>query len=315
KARIEGLPGIAARVSPDTFSVGDGETQELTLSFAVVGSSFDQYSIGAVVLSREGDDQQLRLPVSLRPVRVAAPRLVAVDSPQTQGAVAIPLRAGFTGQIAASGVGLATGVTRPAMTVGRQRVEPAPDPGIGTLFDLTVPPGAAFLAGATSNVDDGDPKTDLDLYLFRDEAGDGFQPEDLVARSARGSAEEDIQIVAPEPGAYRFTVVGFTTRDPESVFDFTTWLLDDPSPNDQSPAPGFAVGGDTVEVIAGEAFSLEASWSGLPDGVTGYGLVTYRDTSDPTATPVATTLVRIGPGPSEAASPAPERRGRGGPES
>src|SRR5207302_7330052 len=95
-------------------------------------------------------------------------------------------------------------------------------PGV-RVFDVQVPPGAQILAGSTSNADGGKPSTDLDLFLFYDKDGNGFQPEDQVAESAGAGADEFVALPSPRPGAYRFSVVGFLTSDPVSTFDFRTW--------------------------------------------------------------------------------------------
>jgi hypothetical protein len=100
----------------------------------------------------------------------------------------------------------------------------------------------------------------------------------------------------PPPGTYRFAVVGFKTQSP-TIFDFTTWLGADPTPDDPaspSTTPGLVVGGDPKEVTPGDGLELQVGWSGVTDDGTYLGLVTYHDQNpvDPRS-PVGMTLVRV----------------------
>jgi Bacterial pre-peptidase C-terminal domain. len=164
---------------------------------------------------------------------------------------------------------------------------------------VTVPAGAQVLAADVGNADGGAPakEIDLDLYLFYDNEGDGFDATDELAKSADADAEESIAIPGPAPGAYRFSVVGFKTKDPVSTYDFTSWVGADPTPDDPSTpssAPGLEVRGDPRPVVFGEEVALELVWSGLlADGVY-LGMVTFHDSAVPDPTDAkAITLVRI----------------------
>jgi len=139
--------------------------------------------------------------------------------------------------------------------------------------------------------------TDLDLYLFRDADGKGFDKADVVGLSAGPGAAESIALVLPAPGSYRFAVVGFKTQSPSSTYDFTTWLGADPTPDDPaspSTAPGLAVGDDPKTVAPGDAVELRLAWSGVAADGTYLGVVTYHDQSpaDPQA-PIGATLIRV----------------------
>jgi hypothetical protein len=208
-------------------------------------------------------------------------------------------RAGYQGDLSALGWGLApprklAGETVATVTPGAVPFEPSAGVDI---FDVTVPAGAQVLAADVNNADGGAKDTDLDLYLFHDDEGDGFDELDALARSADEDAEESIVIPRPDAGAYRFAVVGFKAKDPVTTYDFTSWVGADPSPDDPttpSSAPGLEVRGDPRSVGLGEEVALELVWSGLPaDGVY-LGLVTFHDSAAPDpADPKALTLVRI----------------------
>jgi pre-peptidase len=161
---------------------------------------------------------------------------------------------------------------------------------------VEVPAGAQMLAAEISAVNQGAADSDLDLYLFRDQDGKGFDADDVVALSAGPGSTESIALALPPTGSYRFAVVGFKTQKP-STFDFTTWVGADPTPDDPaspSTTPGLVVGGDPKDVAPGEGFDLQVTWSGVTAEGTYYGLVTYHDQTpaDPQA-PIAVTLVRV----------------------
>jgi hypothetical protein len=259
----------------------------------------------------------VRLPVSVQPVKVdAVPRLDVVAA-EAAGASPLPVRAGFDGTFSALGWGLvpgraATGQTVETASVGRDHPWQPSD--AVRIYDVEVPAGAQLLAAAVtsgdtpeppgSDVDHGAADSDLDLYLFRDQDGKGFDANDLVARSAGPGSMESIALALPPTGSYRFAVVGFktlgsSTSHPRgtSTFDITTWVGADPTPDDPaspSTTPGLVVGGDPEDVTAGEGLELQVTWSGVTADGTYYGLVTYHDQTpaDPQA-PIAATLVRV----------------------
>jgi hypothetical protein len=165
------------------------------------------------------------------------------------------------------------------------------------VFDVTVPAGASVLAADVTNADGGKTDVDLDLYLFYDDEGDGFDPEDALADSADADAEESVAITHPAAGAYRFSVVGYKTSDPVTTYDFISWVGSDPTPDDPgtpSSAPGLEVRGDPRPVAFGDEVVLDLVWSGLPADGTYLGVVTFHDTAAPDPSAVeALTLVRI----------------------
>lgn len=318
QATVEGLAGIQATVTPAVFDLGPGQSQAVDFDFAQAGAPFDAYAFGAVVLTHGGDGRTVRLPVSIRPVKVATLPGTEIKTDQGSGSAPITVRAGFQGELSGLGWGLAP----PRLAAG-ETVEAAarsdeppfePAPGVD-LFDVQVPPGTQVLAAEVSNADGGAPDTDLDLYLFHDDEGDGFTAEDRVAASADGDAEEAVAIPLPSPGSYRFTVVGFKTKDPVSVYDFTTWLAADSSPDDPtspSTVPGVAVTGDPKSVAPGEPATLTFEWSGIPaDGVY-LGLATFHDSGPDPLHPVAQSIVRISKAPTGAPARAGPRWGGSG---
>jgi hypothetical protein len=303
-ASVDAPAGILGTVTPARFEIDPGATQAVTLSLALSGASPNAYTSGAVVLTNTTDERTVRVPVSVRPVKIDAAPAVRVAASDAAGTASLPVRAGFTGSLSGLGWGLAPPRPERGQTVGT--ASPATDhpwaasEGVRT-YDVEVPPGTQVLAGAISGADAGAAGTDLDLYLFRDKDGKGLDASDVVGMSAGPGAAESLALALPPPGTYRFAVVGFKTQSPTSTFDFTTWLAADPTPDDPaspSTAPGLVVGGDPKAVVPGDTVELQLAWSGVDTDGTYLGLVTYHDQTpaDPQS-PVGFTIVRVVRGP------------------
>ena len=139
-----------------------------------------------------------------------------------------------------------------------------------------------MLSGRISNADgDRNPNTDLDLYLFRDANNDGqFTLDELVDSSASAIADEGVTEVSPAAGHYRFVVVGFATSSP-STYDFTTWLLNDTTPDDPSGGPGISVTGDPFNVSVGQSVQATLNYAGVDHKGLYLGLATFHDSPSP----------------------------------
>jgi hypothetical protein len=306
--------GVLGTVTPASFDIAPGATQAVTLTLTAAGAPTDSYTSGAVVLTNTLDDRTVRLPVTVKPVKINAPPRLEVTSGAAAGIAPLPVRVGFAGGLTALGWGLVP----PRVAAGQRVATAVPtvdhpweeSAGVRT-YDVEVPAGAKVLAAAITLGDTPKPpgsglsedaaETDLDLYLFRDQGEKGFGADDVVARSAGPVATESIALAMPPPGSYRFTVVGFKTPQLAAGYDFTTWLGFDPSPDDPaspSTTPGFVVDGDAAEVAPGDSVELRLTWSGVTDAGTYFGLVTYYDQTpvDPQS-PFAATLVRVVRGP------------------
>jgi Subtilase family/Fibronectin type-III domain/PA domain len=300
EASVETPAGVVTTVAPARFDIAPGATRAVTLSLTADGAPPDAYTSGALVLTNPSDGRTVRLPLSVRPVKVGAPASLDVTTAEAAGTHPLPVRAGFSGTL----TGLAWGLLPPRVAA-RQTVATAAPAGDHPweassgvrIYDVEVAAGAQLLAGAVSAVDDDAPGSDLDLYLFRDTGRSGFAAGDLVAKSAGPGSGESIAVALPAPGSYRFAVVGFKTAAPASTYDFTTWLGADPTPDDPaspSTTPGLTVGGDPKLVAAGDPVTLEFAWSRLTGDGTYLGLVTYHDQTpaDPLS-PIGATLIRL----------------------
>lgn len=321
---VEGMDGVTYAVTPASFDIVPGKAQTVTIGFGTGSAPPGAYVFGALVLNDAATGRTVRLPLSVRPVQVAVAEALDVVTDQAAGTMELPVGSGYDGQLSALGWGLAPPAVQPGQTigvgVGAKRHQPSPGVDV---FDVTVAPGTQLLAGRIGNADGGGaPLTpgdaaaaDLDFFLLFDDEGDGFDDGDAepVAESADGDAEEAIALLRPRPGTYRFSVVGFRVGEPTSTYDFASWVLADPAPDDPATpagAPGIAVRGDPVAVARGEEAAVTLEWSGVGDNGTYLGLVTWHDGTVPDpAKPVAVSVLRLARSPA-GTTPAPWPDGR-----
>jgi subtilisin family serine protease len=310
RAAVESPGGILTTATPAHFDIAPGATQAVTLSLMLGSAAHDVYTAGAVVLTNTTDGRTVRLPVSVQPVRLAVERSVEVDAADAAGTAPLPVRSGFAGPLSGLGWGLARPRPVPGQTISTASPgtdQPWAESAGVRIWDVEVPPGAQVLAAAVTpgdtpgppghNADRGAAGTDLDLYVFRDDGGDGFGASDLLGLSAGPAADESVAALLPAPGTYRFAVVGFKTQAPTSTFDFTTWLAADEAPDDPAVPvgePGLVVDGDPRQVTPGDAAQLRLGWSGVDTDGTYIGLVTYHGQAPAVPqVPIGLTLVRV----------------------
>ncbi len=280
--RLEGLPGFTATFSPRSFTLKPGSEQTIGMTFRRTTATLDEYSFGAVVI--EGGGRTVRLPVSLKPIALKAPDTITVNTTAASGSRAFTVQTGFAGPLTAQGFGLAV----PQLNAGKHISATTGNPNLsgtdpGTqLYPVTVPAGSQLFASRLSNVDGGDPNTDLDLYVYLDPNGDGnYADAQLVDASASGSSDERVTIPFPDAGKYVVAVVGFTTSVPDSVYDVTNWVATDAQPDNPAPAPGITVTGDPVNATNGANVPLTLNWSDVAALGTYLGVVTYHQGATP----------------------------------
>jgi subtilisin family serine protease len=277
-----------------TFSVASGESRTLTIQARRTTAPLRAWSFGTLTLT--SGSTVLHVPVSLLPIPISAPARIRVTTDAPTGSQAVSAQAGYAGTLNALGLGLAAVSPHADQTVAATTGSPDPtgaDDGT-KVYDVDVPAGSKLLSGRISNVDGGDPNTDLDLFVYRDANADGtFAADELVDQSASGIANEVVDEILPAAGRYRFAVVGYTTRGP-SHFDFGTWLVDDTSPDDPADVPGISLTGDPFTVSTGQIVAPMLRWSGVLAKGLYLGLATYHDSATPgDADTQATSIVEL----------------------
>jgi subtilisin family serine protease len=306
---VTGLPGIAAAPDVASFTVAPGATHAVKVNFEVRTAPLDEYQFGALVLTNGA--RTVRLPISVKPVALSAPRTITVTTSRAAGSVGLAVKSGYAGSMSGVGLGLAAPDTHAGETIsaGDGNPDPTGAPGSGTkIYPVAVPAGAQLLASRITNVDGGDPNTDLDMYIYRDDDQSGdFTNDEIIAQSASGIATEKVSLPDPPAGDYGVAIVGFTTNTPSSVYDLTNWLVADPSPDNPANAPGLAVTGDPASVIIGCNPALALNWSGVGSEGLYLGVVTYHNAAAPTAANAKATsiveLTKSASAPAETATP------------
>jgi subtilisin family serine protease len=283
-AAAASVPGFDVTVTagqggPSTFSIPTGASQALTITATRTTAPLKQWAFGALTLT--SGSTTLRIPMSLRPVALRAPGTVSVSTDKYAGSQAFSVLTGYQGTLNATGFGLAAPHTQAGQQVTTTAGDGTPDPSADSpsnrVYDVTVPAGAQLLSGRISNADGDAPGTDLDLYLYYDANKDGkFTPGELFDLSASGIADEGVTELNPPAGSYRFVVVGFDTLKP-STYDWTTWVLNDPTGDDLAGGPALAVTNDPLATTLGGTAQPLLQWNNVLQKGLYLGVVRFDD--------------------------------------
>jgi subtilisin family serine protease len=192
---------IDLSVTPASFTLAEGETQELTITAGVEGLTNDVWIYGQVTLSATGVPDTL-LPVAVAPSTGSLPPSVEIETRRDAGSQLVTdLTAIEITQLHIETFG---------MTIGTQlELELAEDSSNGSIFDdlsdgvfwttVDSPAGAQRLVAETFDSE----APDLDLFV-----GTGATPSDAstVCVSASASADEFCDITNPAAGTYWIAV-------------------------------------------------------------------------------------------------------------
>ncbi|GAA3387204.1 S8 family serine peptidase [Cryptosporangium minutisporangium] len=188
-ARVDEPVGVDVAVRPSRLTLRPGETAAFTLTAHRVSAPYDQLAAGSVIWSDGA--HQVRMPIAVTPVVVAAPSAVPLGETVT----VVP---GFTGRLSARIAGPVPGVGHTARlrVTGKPSRFDASDPEASDRvahFRVTVPKGAALARFATSS-EDHPLGTDVDLSVYR--------RGERVGRSSGPAADEHVDLSTPEAGTY-----------------------------------------------------------------------------------------------------------------
>lgn len=270
-ASIDGLAGIDATVEPSTLTFGAaGETQSFSVTFSRTDAPLDEFATGA--LTWTAGDTVVRSPIAVQPVTIVAP--ASVNGEGVSGSVDVEVTPGGTGDIALATSGLSAGTLLPDPTGTETEHSGSGVTGDGAQYTVQVPEGAEF---SRFDLDALDDTTDLDLIVYLLDAGGnpvaGWQ-------SATGSADERVDLVAPDAGTYAVLVDVYSAPD-GVVWDATaTSVVAGGAPLTLDPA--------VLAGVQGVPVTYSASWADLAPETTYLGLVNYGETGEFTAVQVAT---------------------------
>ena len=283
RANVVAPRGVDVSVSPSRLTLASGATGTYQLSFvANSDAAFDSYSFGSVTWSdREGHN--VRIPLVVRPVKLAAPAGITGTTPS--GSQTVNVQLGYQGPFSVAAQGLVPATTE-QRTVSDDPTNnfdtDAPDSNQGIqVHNFTVASGTT-LARFQLFDEFTDGNDDLDIYLYR--VGDGGSLT-LVGQSAGGTAAERIDVPTPAAGTYKLYVHGWQTDGTNAVYTLFDWLV--PS----TAAGNMSVSSSTSSATVGGTANVTVSWSGLTGGTKYLGRVSYRDGSGE----IGSTIVAVNP--------------------
>jgi subtilisin family serine protease len=218
--------GLNVTVTPASFTLAKGETQEITVNADALGTTPNTWSFARVVA--EADSQPtLRLPVAVKPNNGNLPSSVSFTAHRNEGSYVLSgLQSIAITDFTARVYGMKGGDT--------QEGELAQDSSRGNAYDdltdgvqtfwFTVPEDAKLFVNEITKSE----SPDLDLRVGRDDNADGIVDEtEQLASSLTFSAFERISLAAPEAGSYWVTVQNWSSASEGSVdkFELSTVIL------------------------------------------------------------------------------------------
>lgn len=266
-ASVDAPPGVDVTVNPASLALGIGDEGEFTVTMDVNASAdLAEFTNGFVTLGNESTE--VRIPLALRPVSVAAPTDVEGSTSGGAGSVEITVTGGFDGDVVIDQAGLVPGDVDSGTLVPGQEAE----------YVVDVPAGASF---ARFDLDAVNDEADLDLVVYQ-LTPDGSTLVDAFV-SATGSADERVDLLGPEEGIYVAYAIGYANAPGESATGYTqsNFVV---GPDDGTWVGGMDVSPNPLAVTRGDPSTFSVSWAGLdPDNQTRYlGWVGYDGALQPT---------------------------------
>jgi subtilisin family serine protease len=265
-ARVQAPPGFSVTVTPSTLVVPPHKSASFKVEITRTSAAFGQWSFGALNWS-DLRGHNVRSPISVRPVAVAAP--VEVTGTGTSGLKSLSLKSGFAGTLTTAPFGLAAGAVTVQHLVGTDTSfnssAPKTSPAVGKVT-VNVPAGTKLARFATFAADYG-PLTDIDLFVYQ--AGTST----LVGQSAGGDAQEAVTVTAA--GSYDVYVVQFAL-DPgvtEQDVKVNALVVGPTAAGNLTASPA------SQAVALGGPATVTVAWNGLTAGTHYLGVVEYGDGS------------------------------------
>jgi subtilisin family serine protease len=257
------VPGVDVTVSPSRLRLAPGEEGSFEVTFTRNGAALDQYATGSVTW--RGGRHNVRIPVAIRPVALAAPTEVHGDA-SASGSRTYTVTPGTSGQLSTTVAGL-VGVTpiQDSVVSGPfDAANPTAGPAVKH-YAVDVP--ADTVAARFSEVSQDD-SADLDLYVYRNG--------DLVDLSASGDASEQVTLLDPAAGTYDVYVNGFTTPGGSTAYGMSNFVV---PPTDAGNAE---VTPNPADATLGQPLELTASWTGLDPAQRWFGVISYSGAENKT---------------------------------
>jgi subtilisin family serine protease len=281
RAVVSAPPGVDVAVSPTRLNLAAGATVTYQMSFtANSDANFDEYAFGSVTW-RDGKGHNVRIPLVIRPVAIAAP--AEITGTGASGNRTYPVQLGYQGPFSVAPQGLI------AATEDLRTVEDDPTNNFDTedpdsnqgiqVHEFTVEPGTTHARFSLFD-EFTDGADDIDIYLYRVGEGDSLE---LVGFSAGSTSAERIDLASPAAGDYKLYAHGWQTDGTTAVYTLFSWLV--PS----TAAGNMTVSSSTSSATVGGTADITVAWSGLTATTKYLGRVSYRDGSGE----IGSTLVAI----------------------
>jgi hypothetical protein len=198
-ASTDGLVGLGVEIKPSEITLAPGKSASFTVKFTEEDAPLNAY-VGGYLYWRS-DAHDVRIPIVIKPVALAAPKEVySAGEP-----VSYPVMFGYTGSFSAMARGLlpATTITG-SINTGQQLT-----------YDVVIPAGTTYARFSLfdANVT---PASDLDLYVYLGST--------LVGLSGSGTSAEEVNLINPAAATYTVLVDGYATGNP-STFTLFYWVL------------------------------------------------------------------------------------------
>ncbi len=190
---------VSATVTPASFTLNPGESQDLTITVDVSGAETDQYYFGELVLTGAGSPEA-HMPIAVQPSKGSFQEKIEIETRRDAGAATISGDAIEVTALQLDVFGLTKSVVHPAyVTEDSDNAAVFDNPDDYEFLIVNVPENSArFVTEIYSSE-----SPDLDLFIGYDVNGDGMpQEEELVAFSASGTALEYVSLQLPFAGDY-----------------------------------------------------------------------------------------------------------------
>ena len=266
------VAGMNAVVSPSTLTFGAvGESKSYTVTFTRTTAPLDAFTTGS--LTWTSGSTTVRSPIAIKPVTIVAP--ASASGTGTYGSVDVTVTPGGDGDIPLATTGLTAGTLQPDPTVGGAPGHSGSSAEANTFnYTVTVPKGSQY---ARFDLDTTDNRADLDLVVYQlDAAGTPI----AAFQSATGSADERVNLLAPDVASYLVEVTVYAAPAP-TTFDLRTYAVA------KKGAP-LTLTPPVLPGKQGVPATYTAAWAGLEPYSNYLGLVSYGATGAYTVVNVVT---------------------------
>ncbi len=220
--------GLTVEVSPATFTLSAGETQQVTITANAIAAPSDEWAFSHVVLESD-TSPTLMMPVSVKPANGNVPSAVSIMASRDKGTYLLTgLQSVAISDFTAHTFGLKhPDIHYDMLPVDSQNGDAYDDltDGIKT-FWVTAPEGAKRIVAEILKSE----SPDLDLRIGLDTDGEGdVDADEEVAISATSTALEKVDLIMPAAGNYWITVQNWSasSEGAEDAFELATVVIDD----------------------------------------------------------------------------------------